>query len=89
MELNYAMGYRITMLELEQAAIRAERARVLAENPDMIVRRDGMLRRALQRIWTRGAAAVPAAAVPAEAVPAETAALEAPAMAVPAIDALL
>ncbi|MCE4026743.1 hypothetical protein LXM50_12265 [Microbacterium sp. Au-Mic1] len=63
MELNYAMSYRITTLELEQAAIRAERARMAAENADLIVRRDGILRRALRRLQARRAAVVPAPAV--------------------------
>lgn len=86
MELNYAMGYRITMLELEQAAIRAERARVLAENPDMIVRREGMLRRALRRIWTRRADAVPAAPAALEVPGLEAAASGAASAEVLAID---
>ena len=68
MELNYAMSYRITTLEIEQAAIRAERARMAAENADMIVHRDGILRRALRRLQTRRAEVAPASAAEASAV---------------------
>ena len=60
MELNYAMSYRITTLEIEQAAIRAERARMAAEHPDMIVRRDGILRRVLRRPQNGRTVAAPA-----------------------------
>lgn len=70
MELNYAMSYRITTLEIEQAAIRAERARMAAEHADMIVRRDGFLRRTLGRLQARRTEVVPAATTPAPAVPA-------------------
>ncbi|GAA4489145.1 hypothetical protein GCM10023171_29630 [Microbacterium panaciterrae] len=56
MDLNYAMSYRITTLEIEQAAIRAERARMAAEHGEQIVRRDGLLRRVLRGIAARGAA---------------------------------
>lgn len=86
MELNYAMSYRITTLEIEQAAIRAERARMAAEHADMIVRRDGFLRRMLGRLQGRRAEVVPAPA-PAQATtaPAEPApASRASASAVPA-----
>ena len=62
MELNYAMSYRITTLEIEQAAIRAERARMAAEHPDMIVRRDGILRRVLRRPQNGRTVAAPATA---------------------------
>lgn len=72
MELNYAMSYRITTLEIEQAAIRAERARMAAEHADMIVRRDGFLRRMLGRLQARRAEVVPAPA-PAQAATAPVA----------------
>ncbi|MGN8026593.1 hypothetical protein [Microbacterium sp. 22242] len=68
MDLNYAMSYRITTLELEQAAIRAERARVVAEHADMIVPRDGILRRVLRRLRARRAGVpAPVAGPPATA----------------------
>ena len=80
MELNYAMSYRITTLEIEQAAIRAERARMAAEHADMIVRRDGFLRRMLSRLQGRRAEVVPApAAVTPVLAPAVTAPAPAPA----------
>ena len=53
MDLNYAMSYRITTLEIEQAAVRAERARMAAEHGDQIVRTDGLVRRALQALSGR------------------------------------
>jgi|GEM_PF-3457256 len=82
MDLNYAMShYRITTLELEQAAIRAERVRLAAEHADMIVRRDGALRRVLRRLQARraeattvGAAEAPVAPAVSEAIVAEAAA---------------
>jgi len=80
MTMHPSMSYRITTLELEQAAVRAERARMAAEHADQIVRRDGILRRALRRLQNSPATAtavrpaVPAAPVPATA----TAVAEAP-----------
>lgn len=66
MTMHPAMSYRITTLEIEQAAIRAERARMAAEHADQIVHRDGILRRTLQRLQNRRAtAAVVRAAAPA------------------------
>ncbi len=62
MDLNYAMSYRITTLEIEQAAIRAERARMAAEHGDQIVRSEGLVRRALRAIAARRAASRTAAA---------------------------
>ena len=56
MDLNPAMGYRITTLEIEQAAIRAERARMVAEHSEQIVRRDGLVRRMLRRVAGRWSA---------------------------------
>ncbi|SFR52881.1 hypothetical protein SAMN04488591_1762 [Microbacterium azadirachtae] len=85
MTMHPSMSYRITTLELEQAAVRAERARMAAEHADQIVRRDGILRRALRRLQNSPATAtavrpaVPAAPVPATA----TAVAEAPVPAAP------
>lgn len=78
------MSYRISTLEIEQAAIRAERARIAAEHADQIVRRDGILRRMFPRRQTGrvATAAVETAAAPTVA-PAAPAATPAPA-AVPA-----
>ena len=67
MDLHPSMSYRISTLEIEQAAIRAERARIAAEHADQIVHRDGILRRALRRLQggrvARAAAGEPAAPV--------------------------
>lgn len=65
MELNYAMSYRITTLEIEQAAVRAERARMAAERAEQLVPRDGFLRRMRRRLRSDRRVLVPAA--PAEA----------------------
>lgn len=83
MDLHPSMSYRISTLEIEQAAIRAERARRAAEHADQIVHRDGILRRALHRLQARrvasGAAPATAAAAPATtaAAPRTTAAVPA------------
>ncbi|MDQ4215023.1 hypothetical protein [Microbacterium capsulatum] len=65
MDLHPALSYRVSTLELEEAAVRAERARMAAEHPDQFVRRDGVIRRALRalaaRRTVRTTAAVPAA----------------------------
>ncbi|MBS1895841.1 MAG: hypothetical protein JSS88_00400 [Actinobacteria bacterium] len=79
MDLHPSMSYRISTLEIEQAAIRAERARIAAEHADQIVRRDGILRRMFPRRQTGRAAT----ATVAPAAPAAPAANPAPA-AVPA-----
>ncbi len=69
MTMHPSMSYRITTLEIEQAAIRAERARIAAEHADQIVRRDGILRRALRRLQnSRATATAVRPAVPATAV---------------------
>jgi hypothetical protein len=66
MTMHPSMSYRITTLELEQAAVRAERARMAAEHADQIVRRDGILRRALRRLQiSRATATAAPRAVPA------------------------
>ena len=80
MTMHPSMSYRITTLELEQAAVRAERARMAAEHADQIVRRDGILRRALRRLQNSPATATAVRpAVPAAPVPATvTAVAEAP-----------
>lgn len=95
MTMHPSMSYRITTLELEQAAVRAERARMAAEHADQIVHRDGILRRALLRlragrIAPAAAPVVPAApaAAPGEAapvVPAVTASAAEPAVRVAVI----
>lgn len=78
MTMHPSMSYRITTLEIEQAAIRAERARIAAEHADQIVRRDGIVRRALRRLQnSRATATAVRPAVPATAV------AEAPAPAAP------
>lgn len=71
MDLHPSMSYRISTLEIEQAAIRAERARIAAEHADQIVRRDGILRRMFPRRQTGRAAtaAVETAAVETAAAP--------------------
>ena len=76
MDLHPSMSYRISTLEIEQAAIRAERARIAAEHADQIVRRDGILRRMFPRRQTGRAAkaAVETAAAPAVAPAAPAAA---------------
>ncbi|VXB48586.1 conserved hypothetical protein [Microbacterium sp. 8M] len=86
MTMHPSMSYRITTLEIEQAAVRAERARMMAEHADQIVRRDGILRRALRRLQasagtsTTARTASDAPAVPAAAArPAEPAQDAAPA----------
>ncbi|WP_295014080.1 hypothetical protein [uncultured Microbacterium sp.] len=53
MDLNPAMGYRITTLEIERAAVRAERARMAAEHADQLRPVDGRLRRALRALSAR------------------------------------
>ncbi|SDL60548.1 hypothetical protein [Microbacterium azadirachtae] len=69
MTMHPSMSYRITTLEIEQAAIRAERARIAAEHADQIVRRDGIVRRALRRLQnSRATATAVRPAVPATAV---------------------
>nr|MBS1901288.1 hypothetical protein [Actinomycetota bacterium] len=100
MDLHPSMSYRISTLEIEQAAIRAERARIAAEHADQIVRRDGILRRMFPRrqtgrvataaVETAAAPAIEPAATPAPAAaptvaPAAPAAVPAPAAA-PAIE---
>ncbi|WP_251448198.1 hypothetical protein [Microbacterium sp. USTB-Y] len=74
MDLHPSMSYRISTLEIEQAAIRAERARIAAEHADQIVRRDGILRRMFPRRQTGRAATAAAPAVETAAVPASAAA---------------
>ncbi|WP_336629179.1 MULTISPECIES: hypothetical protein [unclassified Microbacterium] len=83
MDLHPSMSYRISTLEIEQAAIRAERARIAAEHADQIVRRDGILRRMFPRRQTGRAATAAVATAAAPAV--ETAAVPASAAA-PAIE---
>ncbi|MDR6866769.1 hypothetical protein J2Y69_001368 [Microbacterium resistens] len=60
------LTYRVSQLELEQAAVRAERARVLAENADQIRPREGVLHR-LRRSFARPAG--PARPTPPAALP--------------------
>ncbi|WP_336649171.1 hypothetical protein [Microbacterium sp. MMO-10] len=87
MDLHPSMSYRISTLEIEQAAIRAERARIAAEHADQIVRRDGILRRMFPRRQTGrvATAAVETAAAPTVAPAAvETAAAPTVAPAAPA-----
>lgn len=43
MDLNPYLAYRVSTVEIEEAARRAERARMAAENADQIVRRPGLL----------------------------------------------
>lgn len=69
MTMHPSMSYRITTLELEQAAVRAERARMAAEHADQIVRRDGILRRALRRLQNSPATATAVAEAPVPAAP--------------------
>lgn len=64
MTMHPSMSYRITTLEVEQAAIRAERARMMAEHADQIVRRDGILRRILRRLQVSAGASTTARPAP-------------------------
>ncbi|MBS1697787.1 MAG: hypothetical protein JST25_05210 [Actinobacteria bacterium] len=84
MDLHPSMSYRISTLEIEQAAIRAERARRAAEHADQIVRRDGILGRLRNRLQMRRVASAPAAAETAAAPAFVAPAAAAPAAVAPA-----
>lgn len=60
MDLTTYLTYRTGELEIAQAALRAERARVAAERPEQVVPHVGILRRAARAITARSAASATA-----------------------------